>query len=127
MSISSANAEEGICPKMHFSLVTGVTWCPWQTDTHGNLSPATVKVIFLVEVDLHPFITNILNAVRQMHHTFLVHKGLALVTGFYLEDSLYWEIQGAGDISAFYGLICILQTRYVQGRGKLSALEVATF
>lgn len=43
-----------------------------------------MKVIFLVEVDLHPlpFITNILNTVREPYHTFVVHKGLALVMGF---------------------------------------------
>lgn len=70
--------------QMHFGLVTGMTCWPWKTDTIGNFSPATVKVIFLVEVDLHllPFITKILNTVRDVCHTFLGHKSLALVMGF---------------------------------------------
>ena len=58
---------------MHFGLVTGMTCWPWQTDTNGNLSPAIVKGIFVVEADMYqlPFITNslettVLNTVRHM-------------------------------------------------------------
>ena len=38
--------------QVHFDLVTGITCWPWQTDTNENLSPAIVKGIFIVEVDM---------------------------------------------------------------------------
>lgn len=85
MSNSSANAEEGICPSAFwFSSWSNLVAGPGKQTLMKTSCPATVRVIFLVEVDLRPFpfSTNILNTVRDAYHTFLVHKGLALLMGY---------------------------------------------
>lgn len=78
--------------QMHFGLVIGMTRWPWQTDTNGNFSPITVKGIFLVGVDLHPlpFITIILNTVRDTYHTFSSSDGVLVGKSFLLGNTGSW-------------------------------------